>query len=70
MDKKYVFIKDYNTVFGVIKRGSDICEFHGFIYFNGALCDISYSTLFRDMLKNDTLRKEYLKEVKIEKNEF
>ena len=70
MNKKFVFIKNYTTPFGVIKEGSDVCEFHGFIYFNGAICDLGYASLFRDLLKNEELKKEYLREVIINKNEF
>ncbi|MBR6516946.1 MAG: hypothetical protein IKT40_08950 [Bacilli bacterium] len=66
--KKYVFIKDYVTKDGVIREGSDLISFRGFLYLNGGMILPAYSRGLYNLLDNKTLASEYLKEVEIIRN--
>lgn len=70
MDKKYVFIKPYVTSQGTIPQGSDIVLFRGLVYINGGICMGAYASTLRNIVEDETLHKEYLKDVIIHKNEF
>lgn len=70
MEDKYVFVKDYQTNGGTIPAKSEISKFRGIWYMNGVICYPSFNPLFDSLISNDALRSEYLKHVKIEKNEF
>ena len=68
--KKYVFIKDFVTQEGVIREGSDLVLFRGFLYLNGGMILPAYSKLLINLLNNPTLFKEYLREVEIIQNKI
>lgn len=70
MEKKYVFIKPFTNENGTIPQGSEIVLFRGFVYINGGICMGVYANILRELIENEKLRTEYLREFKIEKNEF
>lgn len=70
MEKKYIFIKPYTTEQGTIPEGSDIIFFRGRVFINGGMCHPAYESILRNIVEDDALHKEYLKDFKIEKNEF
>lgn len=63
--KRYVFLKDYKTQEGTIKQGSEVTLFRGFVYLDGGMLMPSYKSLIMNIINNDKLRDEYLKEVQI-----
>lgn len=70
MDKKYIFIKPYVTSEGTIPQNSEITIFRNAVYFNGGMTMPSYARLLKKIVDDEQLHKEYLRDVKIEKNEF
>lgn len=68
--KKYVFIKDYVTQEGVIRQGSDLVLFRGFMYLNGGMLLPAYTKSLSILLDNPNLFREYLKEVEIIHNKI
>lgn len=70
MNKKYIFIKPYVTSQGTIPQGSEISFFRGFVYINGGICMGTYANILRNIVEDENLHKEYLKDQIIEKNEF
>lgn len=70
MEKKYVFIKSYTTQYGTIPENTDAFIFRGQVYINGGLCSPAYASIIRNLISDDDLHKEYLKDVSIQKNEF
>lgn len=65
MKKKYVFIKKFITNEGYIPEGTEIVFFRDGIYMNGGLLQPSYYNIIQNIIDNDALRKEYLKECNI-----
>ena len=68
--KKYVFIKDYSTRDGVIKKGSDIIIFRGFLYLNGGMVLPAYAAQLMKVINDKKLFNEFLTEVEIIKNKI
>ena len=66
--KRYVFIKDYKNEKGTIPNGSEITLFRGFIYMNGGMILPAYNKIIMNILINEDLKNEYLREVKIIQN--
>ncbi len=68
--RKFILIKDYTTKDGVIKQGSDIILFRGLIYLNGGMVLPAYATSIKRLIDDETLNREYLREVEIIKNKI
>lgn len=68
--KRYVFIKDYKNEKGTIPNGSEITLFRGFIYMNGGMILPAYNKIIMNILRNEDLKNEYLREVKIIQNKI
>ena len=66
MNEKYVLIKPYECNYGTLPQGSDIIYFRGQFYLNGGPIPQSWNSLFKKIIEND----EYVRKVKIQKNEF
>jgi hypothetical protein len=66
MDEKYVLIKPYECQYGTLPSGTDIILFRGQVYVNGGPIPSSYNDIFMDLITNQ----EYVKKVKIAKNQF
>lgn len=66
MDEKYILIKPYECSYGTLPQGSDIIYFRGQFYLNGGPIPQSWNSLFKKIIEND----EYVRKVKIQKNEF
>ena len=66
MDEKYILIKPYECSYGTLPQGSDIIYFRGQFYLNGGPIPQSWNSLFKQIIEND----EYVRKVKIQKNEF
>ena len=66
MNEKYVLIKPYECNYGTIPQGSDIIYFRGQFYLNGGPIPTVWNSLFNKIIEND----EYVKKVKIHRNEF
>lgn len=68
--KKYIFIKDYTTKDGVIRQGSDLIIFRGFLYLNGGMILPAYASCLQKLLDDKNLFNEYLKEVEVINNKI
>ena len=66
MNEKYVLIKPYEAGEGTLPEGSEIIYFRGQVWVNGGPVPSSYNKMFLDLIKNP----EYVRKVKINKNEF
>lgn len=66
MDKKYVLIKPYDCKYGKLAEGTEIIFFRGAFYVNGGLVPASFNDILADLIED----KDYVKVVKIAKNEF
>jgi len=66
MNEKYVLIKPYVAGEGTLPEGSEIIYFRGQVWVNGGPVPSSYNRMFLDLIKNP----EYVRKVKINKNEF
>ena len=66
MNEKYVLIKPYVAGEGTLPEGSEIIYFRGQVWVNGGPVPVSYNRMFLDLIKNP----EYVRKVKINKNEF
>jgi hypothetical protein len=66
MNEKYVLIKPYVAGEGTLPEGSEIIYFRGQVWVNGGPVPSSYNKMFLDLIKNP----EYVRKVKINKNEF
>lgn len=66
MNEKYVLIKPYECGYGTLPVGTDIIYFRGQFYINGGAVSHMWNDLFKRIIEND----EYVKKVKINKNEF
>jgi hypothetical protein len=66
MNEKYVLIKPYEAGEGTLPEGSEIIYFRGQVWVNGGPVPASYNRMFLDLIKNP----EYVRKVKINKNEF
>ena len=66
MNEKYVLIKPFTCQYGTIPEGSEIICFRGQVYVNGGPIPNSYNQIFLDLIGDD----EYVRKVKINKNEF
>lgn len=66
--KKYIFVKEFKTSEGSIPEGTEIIIFRGFIYMNGGMVHPAYQKLFINLICNDNLKDEYLREVRIINN--
>ena len=66
MEEKYVLIKPYECQYGTLPSGTDIILFRGQVYVNGGPIPSSYNDIFMDLITNQ----EYVKKVKIAKNQF
>jgi hypothetical protein len=70
MDKKYIFKKEFKSQFGVIPIGTEMTVFRDMLYVNGNICHFGYASTLMNIIENNELHKEYLRDVTIEKNEF
>lgn len=68
--KKYVFIKPYGTKEGIIPEGSEIIVFRDIIYLNGGMIHPAYQQVLMNIISNNNLNNEYLKEVSIIQNKI
>ena len=68
--RKYVFIKPYNSKEGVIPEGSEIIIFRNVVYLNGGMIHPAYQQTLMDIVTNKRLNNEYLKEVSIIQNKI
>lgn len=68
--KKYIFLKDYHGEHGKIPQGTEIIIFRGFLYMNGGMVHPAYQKILLNIITNDKLSKEYLKEVQIINNKI
>lgn len=66
MDKKYVLIKPFECQYGTLPEGSEIIWFRGQFYVNGGPVPPSFNDILAKVIKD----KNYVKEMKIIKNEF
>ena len=69
--ERYRFIKSYNSYEGRIPEGSDITVLdNGAVYFNGGLVHAAYQRMLKEMISNESVRKEYLREEVIPYNKI
>ena len=68
--KSFVFIKDFRTQYGVIKKNSELRIFRGFMYLNGGMMPPSYEDIFVNLINDSSLRDEYLVEKNIINNKI
>ena len=66
MNEKYVLIKPFVAGEGTLPEGSEIIYFRGQFWVNGGPVPTSYNRMLGDLIKNE----EYVKKMKIIKNEF
>lgn len=66
MNEKYILIKPFSTSEGTLPEGSEIIYFRGQFYVNGG----PTPTYYNNMLKKLIADPEYVRKVKIHKNEF
>ena len=66
MNEKYVLIKPYECQYGTLPSGSEIICFRGQVWVNGGPIPPSYNNIFLDLIT----KPEYVRKVKINKNEF
>lgn len=66
MDKKYVLIKPFECQYGTLPEGSEIIWFRGQFYVNGGPVPPSFNDILLKVIKD----KNYVREMKITKNEF
>lgn len=64
--KRFVFIKPYHVEgLGTLAEGSEITIVHGVVYFNGGMCSAYHGRILYDIINNEKLKLNYLKEVNI-----
>lgn len=68
--RKFKFIKPYVSNFGTFKEGDEIVFFRGLFYFNGMMIVPSCQNDLRSFIEKELKEQEYLKEIKLVKNEF
>ena len=66
MEEKYVLTKPYECQYGTLPIGTEIICFRGQVYVNGGPIPPSYNDMFMDIITNN----EYVKKIKIFKNQF
>ena len=65
MHKKYVLTKNYTIKDGTLKQGDEITLLRDNIYYNGGMVMPSYYGTILNLVRDEKLRNEYLKEVSI-----
>ena len=70
MEKKYVFIKPYQTDMGTIPMGTEIIFFRGLMYMNGGIVQPSYVGIIQRVIDDDKLHDEYLTDMNIIRNKI
>ena len=70
MEKKYIFIKPYVTSQGTIPQNTEMTIFRNILYVNGGPCMGAYASMLKNIIEDEDLHKEYLKDQIIHKNEF
>lgn len=68
--RKYAFIKPYSSREGVIPEGSEIIVFRDVVYLNGGMIHPAYQQMLMNIVQNENLNKEYLKEVQVIQNKI
>lgn len=68
--KKYIFVKEYQGQEGKIPQGTEIIIFRGFVYMNGGMVHPAYQRILLNIIANDELKNEYLREVRIINNKI
>ena len=68
--RKFILIKPYKCDYGTLKEGDEIIMFRNVMYYNGGMVMGGYQSLLRNLVMNDNLRNEYLKEVRIIQNKI
>ena len=65
MHKKYVLTKNYTIKDGTLKQGDEITLLRDNIYYNGGMVMPFYYGTILNLVRDEKLRNEYLKEVSI-----
>lgn len=68
--KKYVFVKPYHTKEGTIPEGSEIIIFRDTVYFNGGMVHPAYQMVLKNIVEDQNIKGQYLKEVSIINNKI
>lgn len=68
--KKYIFVKEYQWQEGRIPQGTEIIIFRGFVYMNGGMVHPTYQKILLNMITNNKLKDEYLREVRVINNKI
>lgn len=66
--RKFVFIKDYVCQYGTLHMNDEIILFRDNVYFNGGMVTPGYRSILLNIVNNEKLRREYLKQVQIIQN--
>jgi len=66
MNEKYVLIKPYECSIGTLPEGTEIILFRGNFYVNGGMVAPSFKSILSKIIADS----DYVKAVKINKNEF
>jgi hypothetical protein len=68
--RKFIFIKEYSGENGKIPQGTELIFFRGFLYMNGGMVHPAYQKILLNIIQNEDLKEEYLKEVRIINNKI
>jgi hypothetical protein len=68
--RKFIFIKEYSGEYGKIPQGTELIFFRGFRYMNGGRVHPAYQKILLNIIQNEDLKEEYLKEVRIINNKI
>lgn len=68
--RKFIFIKEYSGEYGKIPQGTEIIFFRGFLYMNGGMVHPAYQKILLNIIQNEDLKEEYLKEARIINNKI
>lgn len=63
--KRFVFVKPFRNHCGEIVEGAELTLFRGFYYINGGMILPAYVKYIEEILNNENLKREYLKEIPI-----
>lgn len=69
--KRYIFIKEYvKSPSEKIPEGSEITYQNGRVFFNGGMQSPFYTKFFTDLIEQEKVKKEYLREIAIPYNKI
>ncbi len=63
--RKFVFIREYESCYGAIPKGSEIVLFRNFVYFNGGMVHPAYASVLIELISRELKEPKYLQEVSI-----